>query len=460
MECELFAVCAPGLEPFTESELRALGAEAVRSEPGGVAFRGGLHVLYTANLMLRTATRVLVRLGEFHARDFEQLRRRTSRLPFESCLAPGAAVRITASCSRSRLRHTGAVAERVRLAIGDRLGVESPAGGPDDLEASERKPATRARSEAQPSGGQQGKAAQRARSEPQASEVDEARARSEAEPSEVKISRPQASEDQNDLGERRTRSESKVCVDLNGMGKPLPLVLVRLVHDRCVVSIDASGALLHQRGWRKLAGKAPLRETLAAALLLAGGWDAASPLADPFCGSGTIAIEAALLARRLAPGRGRRFAFMDWPGFDAACWSRGLAEADAAALGSAPPIRASDRDAGAIEAARANADAAGVAFDVDFACRAISDFEPPPGTGWIVSNPPYGVRLRGGGDLRDLYARFGAVLRRGCPGWRVALLCADPRLVRASELPLESRASWRNGGLRVEVFTGVVPGGA
>jgi putative N6-adenine-specific DNA methylase len=151
---------------------------------------------------------------------------------------------------------------------------------------------------------------------------------------------------------------------------------------------------------------------------------------------------------------------MDWPGYDAARGARILAEAEAGALDTAPPIQASDRDAGAIEVARANAGAAGVAMDIAFACRAISDFEPPPGTGWIVCNPPYGVRLRGGGDLRDLYARFGAVLRRRCPGWRVALLGADARLLRASELPLEPRASWRNGGLAVEVFTGVVPGAA
>lgn len=339
-----------------------------------MAFGGGQRELYRANLMLRTATRVLLRVGDFHARDFEQLRRRASRLAFEDYIAPGRAVRITVTCSRSRLRHTGAVAERVHQAIADRLGREVPVAGPDD------------------SGHQ--------------------------------------------------------------------LVLVRLVHDRCVVSLDASGALLHQRGWRKAGGKAPLRETLAAGLLLAAGWDRASPLADPFCGSGTIPIEAALLSRRLAPGRGRRFACQDWPGFDAALASRVVAEAEAAALASGPAIRGSDRDAGAIDAARANAEAAGVGIDIAFEPRTISDFEPPPGTGWIVCNPPYGVRLRGGGDLRDLYARFGAVLRRRCPGWRVALLCADPRLLRASELPLEPRASWRNGGLKVEVFTGVVPGAA
>jgi putative N6-adenine-specific DNA methylase len=339
-----------------------------------VAFGGGALALVRANLMLRTATRVLLRLGEFHAREFDQLRRRAGRLAFERCIAAERGVRISVSCSRSRLRHTGAVAERVHQAIADRLGAEVPVAGARD-------------------------------SDPQ-------------------------------------------------------LVLVRLVHDRCTVSMDTSGPLLHQRGWRKVGGKAPLRETLAAALILAGGWDASSPLADPFCGSGTLPIEAALLARRLAPGRGRRFAFMAWPGFDSALWAKACAEAEAGALATAPPICGSDRDAGAIEAARANAEAAGVGLDVELGQRAISDFEPPPGTGWIVCNPPYGVRLRGGGDLRDLYASLGAVLRRRCPGWRVALLCADRRLLRASELPLEPRASWRNGGLAVEVFAGVVPGAA
>jgi putative N6-adenine-specific DNA methylase len=375
MEHDLFAACAPGLEPFTADELRGIGASALKPEPGGASFRGGLPEVLRANLWLRTASRVLLRLGEFHARDFDQLRRRAGRLPFAEFVAPGRAVRISVSCSKSRLRHTGAVAQRVRQAISEQLGTEAPAAGADD--------------------------------------------------------------------------------------PGHPLVLVRILHDRCTVSLDSSGELLHQRGWRKRAGKAPLRETLAAALLLASGWDRASPLADPFCGSGTIPIEAALLARRIAPGRGRRFACMDWPGIDAAAASRALAEAEAAALPSSPPILGSDRDAGAIDAARANAEAAGVGLDLAISQRAISDFEPPPGKpGWIVSNPPYGVRLRAGGDLRDLYARFGAVLRQRCPGWRVALLCAGPRLLRASELPLEPRASWRNGGLKVEVLVGAVPGAA
>jgi 23S rRNA G2445 N2-methylase RlmL len=152
---------------------------------------------------------------------------------------------------------------------------------------------------------------------------------------------------------------------------------------------------------------------------------------------------------------------MDWPGFDAALWSRVAREAEAGAAERAPAaIRGGDRDAGAVLAARANAEAAGVAGDVEWVRGAVSAFEPPPGRGWIVCNPPYGVRLSRGGDLRDLYASLGNVLRRRAPGWRVTLLCADPRLLRASGLPLEPRARWRNGGLRVDVCSGVVPGRA
>jgi putative N6-adenine-specific DNA methylase len=294
---------------------------------------------------------------------------------------PGRALRVSASSSRSRLLHSGAVAERVQLAIADRLGAAPP----------------------------------------------------------LAARRPGPPED----------------------GDPdVQLVLVRIVHDRCTISVDSSGALLHQRGWRKASGKAPLRETLAAALVLASGWDGSTPLADPFCGAGTIAIEAATLSRRLAPGRGRRFACLEWPGFDAALSARVQKDAAAGELERAPgSICGADRDAGAIDAARANADAAGVAADVELARAAISSFEPPPGTGVIASNPPYGVRLRGG-ELRDLYARFGSVLARRCPGWRVAILCSDRKLVRASGLPLEPRARWRNGGLAIELFAGTVPGGA
>ncbi len=140
-------------------------------------------------------------------------------------------------------------------------------------------------------------------------------------------------------------------------------VFVRVLNDVVTVSLDASGDSLHRRGYRGAAGKAPLRETLAAAVVLASGWDARSALIDPFCGSGTIAIEAAMIARRMAPGRHRSFAFQAWPSFSAAAWERLLRGADGDVVAKCPPIIASDRDAGAVAAAVANAAAAGVGGD-------------------------------------------------------------------------------------------------
>jgi len=241
------------------------------------------------------------------------------------------------------------------------------------------------------------------------------------------------------------------------------LIIVRLVNDQVAISMDSSGALLHQRGYRLATAKAPLRETLAAGMLLAAGWDGTTPLLDPFCGAGTIVIEAALLALRLAPGRNRRFAFMDWPAYDAAEWQRLLSEAAAGAKEAGPLLIGSDRDEGAIEAARANAERAGVAHAVRFERRTISELEAAAGPGWVVSNPPYGVRLRGstrrGPDLRNLYAQLGKVLRERCPGWQVALLSANDRLAQATGLRFDEGRSVAlvNGGLPVRMVRARVP---
>src|SRR4051812_39766155 len=179
-------------------------------------------------------------------------------------------------------------------------------------------------------------------------------------------------------------------------GGDAQLFVVRVLRDEVTISADASGALLHLRGYRQAVAKAPLRETLAAGMLLGAGWRGDAPLLDPMCGSGTIPIEAALLARTIAPGLAaasrepRAFAFTAWPGHDAAAWARAVDEARDAILPAAPvPIAGSDRDAGAVEAARANAERAGVAGDVGFAVRPVSAMEPPPGTGLLICNPPY-----------------------------------------------------------------------
>ena len=233
------------------------------------------------------------------------------------------------------------------------------------------------------------------------------------------------------------------------------LFVVRIVHDVCTISVDSSGELLHRRGYRQAIAKAPLRETLAAAMLAAIEWDGAEPIVDPMCGSGTIAIEAAMMARNIAPGLRRTFAFEKWPEHDAALWQRLKNEAAERVIPSAPgPIVASDRDAGAVEAAKANAERAGVPGDIEISVSAISDATYPQPPGWIVSNPPYGVRVGESGRLRNLYSQIGRIIREGVPGYRLALLTADRELEGQLKLGLEVGFESTNGGIPVRLVVG------
>lgn len=236
------------------------------------------------------------------------------------------------------------------------------------------------------------------------------------------------------------------------------LVIVRFMRDVCTISIDSSGTLLHQRGYRQALAKAPVRETIAAAMLLAGGWDGSAPLVDPMCGAGTIPIEAGLIARRIAPGLAnpdrtpRHYAFEQWPHFDASALDDVVSAARAAVLPSAQmPIAGSDRDAGAITAATANAARAGVAEDVQFTRAAVSALEPPAGGGQLITNPPYGVRVGDARSLQPLYQALGRVARERLDGWSVVLLAANPRLVAATGLDFEELLSTRNGGITVSI---------
>ena len=207
------------------------------------------------------------------------------------------------------------------------------------------------------------------------------------------------------------------------------LFIVRLFRDQCTISLDSSGELLHRRGYRRAVAKAPIRENLAAALLFAAGWDRQSELLDPMCGSGTIPIEAALMARRVPPGWRRGFGFERWPDFEPKIWSQVRAEAESRILSAAPGrIIGSDRDSGAIEAAMANAERAGVAGDISFGRSTISAIEARPAPGWLMTNPPYGIRVGEREKLRNLFAQFGNVTRRRLPGWQVAFLSSHASL--------------------------------
>jgi putative N6-adenine-specific DNA methylase len=242
--------------------------------------------------------------------------------------------------------------------------------------------------------------------------------------------------------------------DEPGRAMPAQLFVARVLHDVVTLSADSSGELLHLRGYRQQLAKAPLRETLAAALLLAAGWSADTPVLDPMCGSGTIPIEAARMARRIAPGRDRSFAFLQWPGFDMRLWSSLVDAARSQELAaSTVAISGADRDPGAIAAARSNAERAGVAGDVELAVQPLSAMSGDEGTGLVATNPPYGVRIGEAGRLRNLYAQLGNLLRARRPAWRLAMLSADKTLERQLRLPLEERLRTKNGGIPVRVVT-------
>jgi len=236
---------------------------------------------------------------------------------------------------------------------------------------------------------------------------------------------------------------------------PPQLLTIRLFRDVCTISLDSSGHLLHLRGYRGESGRAPLRETLAAGILIGSPWRHDRAIIDPMCGSGTIPIEAALMARRIAPGLRRAFAFSKWPDFDRQVWGGVRDAAKEAVLGKAAvPITGSDRDDGAIAASTENAKRAGVGGDIEFRKRSVSECEPTASQGLVLTNPPYGVRVGDREELRDLYARFGTVLRTRFHGWSVALLSADRRLEGQLRIRLEERLTLSNGGIPVRLMVG------
>ena len=366
----LFAVAAPGIEPVLAREVALLpGVTGVKEVPGGVEFAGSLAVVYDANLWLRTATRVLVRLGEIEAREFPRLRRSSASLPWAAFVPPDAPLELHVSQTRSRLYHTGAIGETLELAVADAVKTHRPVQG------------------VAPIG-----------------------------------------------------------------------VYARGVEDRFTLSVDTSGELLHRRGWREENASAPLRETLGAALLALCEWDPSTPLVDPMCGAGTLAIEACTLAMRLAPGLERSFAFERWPSFEAPWWRARIAAAQALALPAPPaPIFASDHDAGAIGAARRNAERAGLAAHLRIERAELSVVEPPPGHGLVIVNPPYGRRVGDPRALRGLYTDLGRMLRAKFAGWRAGVLVADRRLEGALGLKIKQATPLSNGGIRVHLLQFSVP---
>lgn len=373
----LFVACAPGLEPMLLEEIEAL--DVPRSEPkqvsGGVELLGDFSALYRLNLELGLALKVLLRVGEFGAKRFDQLVRKTSQLPWELFAGPGAHLDVKATCKRSRLYHSSAVVERVLDGISQRLKREVPIAD-DATEAS---------------------------------------------------------------------------------GTPVLKVLVRILDDQCVLSVDSSGELLSRRGYRLATAKAPMREDLARALVLSSGWDPNTPLIDPFAGAGTLAIEADWIARRVPPGFMRSFAFQVMPFFQERVFSTLRARALRQVSQESPSIFASDRDAGAIVAAKANAERAQSKAPV-FEQVSLSEArwfshtwfaEQLATRGAVVTNPPYGLRIGKDAQLERLYRAFGEAVRKLPAGFNVAMAVAFPEHAFATGLDLKPALMTDHGGSKI-----------
>lgn len=231
----------------------------------------------------------------------------------------------------------------------------------------------------------------------------------------------------------------------------------RIVDDLVTLSLDASGEPLHKRGHKPRTGKAPLRETLAAAFLAQAGFDGTQAVIDPMCGSGTLVLEAAEIAAGLHPGRSRSFAFERLAGFDRAAWD--AMRAAPAPRAPAPRFWGYDRDDGAIRAAQGNAQQAGVQDWVRFNRQPITDLAPPPDTppGLVITNPPWGARIGERKLLFALYGSFGRVLGQGFRGWRVAVIAPDAGLVGAMGLGLEPAGPPVDiGGIKARLWCGTV----
>ena len=360
---EAAAICTPGLEALCADELRAMKLKPKSVAAGVVRFKANPRQLYMANVWLRTATRVVVRMAKFRATDFAHLEERTREVDWKQWIPEGFAPEFRVTSKASKLYHTDAIAQRLHLVVG-------PPGMPE----------------------REGHPAQ-----------------------------------------------------------PIQRFTVRFFEDVVTISADSSGEGLHRRPWRQEIGIAPLRPTMAAAMLLSSGWDGQTDLVDPFCGCGTIAIEAALIARGMPPGGSREYAFQHWPSFEPGTWASVNGSVKSVEKQCDVSIEGSDRDELAIEAAVANAERAGVSDTVQFSKLVVSHLKGHSGSGLIATNPPYGKRV-GDRELTPLYRKFGALVRERFPRWDLAVVAPDQRLVSKIDRGLKPSTAFGHGGIKVKIF--------
>jgi putative N6-adenine-specific DNA methylase len=375
---QFFAAIAPGLEPICQEELKVLlpSGSPLSMVEGGIKFEARLHDCYLANLNLRTANRLLMRIESFHAANFRKLEKNLVAVPWELFILPGAPTRIRVTSRHSRLYHKDAVAGLVQASIAFCFAQNEFSAG----------------AAAEPAITQQ--------------------------------------------------------------------IFVRLSDNRVTLSIDSSGDLLHKRGIKPRTAKAPIRETLAAAALMLSGYTGTEPLVDPMCGSGTFAIEAALIARKIPPGSFRNFAFMEWPSFQPKRWQH-MKQAAENKIDRTDPafIFASDRDERAVSRLSDSVTQHGLSGIVAVSTRDFFDLSPTEltnRTGLVALNPPFGRRLGSRRASEDLFLSVCERLKNEYKGWKFVLISLNPRI--AGMIPFRSTTHLLpHGGLKVALMTGRIP---
>ena len=322
---ELIAPCHFGLEAVLRREITDIGYEISEVEDGRITFLGDEEAVCRANIFLRTAERVLIKVGSFHAETFEELFQGTKALEWENYIPADGKFWVAKAAS-----------------------VKSELFSPSDIQSIMKKAMV-----------------------------------------------------------ERLKNVYKVSW-FPETGAPFP-VRVFLKKDEVTVGLDTTGESLHKRGYRKLTAKAPIAENLAAALIMLTPWKADRILVDPFCGSGTIPIEAAMIAANMAPGMNREFLSEDWKHLiPRKCWYDAMDEAnDLVDLSVQTDIQGYDIDGDIVRAARANAKAAGVDELIHFQQRSVSDLSHPKKYGFLITNPPYGERIEDKKNLPELYKTIG-----------------------------------------------------
>ena len=327
---ELIAPCHFGLEAVLKREILDLGYEISKVEDGKVTFWGDAQAVADANVFIRTAERILIKVGEVHSETFEELFQGTKDLPWENYIP-----------------------EDGKFWVAKANSIKSKLFSPSDIQSIMKKA----------------------------------------------------------IVERLKGVYGIQWFAEEGASFPIRVAFMK---DVATIGLDTSGVSLHKRGYRQMTAKAPITETLAAALILLTPWKADRVLVDPFCGSGTFPIEAAMMAADIAPGMNRSFLAEDWKHLiPRKCWYEAMDEAnERAKLDTETDIQGFDIDPQVLRAARENAKLAGVDHMIHFQQRAVKDLHHSKSFGFLITNPPYGERLEEKESLAQLYREIGESFQR------------------------------------------------